>query len=149
MIAGTLGGSVYAVARVQSEGQESVGKMLKVTAGQSLSVSLTLVEARGRVDGFVKAGGKGVAGAMVVLVPKHPESNGDYFRRDQSDLDGSFSLQQVAAGTYTVVAIADGWELDWSKAGVIAKYAAHGQMVTVPDSKDPVALPLPVEVQQK
>jgi hypothetical protein len=149
VIAGTLGGSVYAAARVQSEGQESAGKMLKVTAGQSLSVSVTLVEARGRVDGFVKAGGKGVAGAMVVLVPKHPESNGDYFRRDQSDLDGSFSLQQVAAGTYTVVAIADGWDLDWSKAGVIAKYAARGQMVTVPDSKDPVDLPLPVEVQQK
>ena len=149
VIAGTLGGSVYAAARVQSEGQESAGKMLKVTAGQSLSVSVTLVEARGRVDGFVKAGGKGVAGAMVVLVPKHPESNGDYFRRDQSDLDGSFSLQQVAPGTYTVVAIADGWDLDWSKAGVIAKYAAHGQMVTVPDSKDPVELRLPVEVQQK
>ena len=149
VLAGTPGAIVYVAARVQSEGQESVGKMLKVTAGQSLSLSLTLVEARGRVDGFVKAGGKGVAGAMVVLVPKHPESNGDYFRRDQSDLDGSFSLQQVAAGTYTVVAIADGWELDWSKAGVIAKYAAHGQMVTVPDSKDPVALPLPVEVQQK
>jgi hypothetical protein len=149
VIAGTPGGSVYAAARVQTEGQESAGKMLKVTAGQSLSVSLTLVEARGRVDGFVKARGKGVAGAMVVLVPKHPESNGDYFRRDQSDLDGSFSLQQVAAGTYTVVAIADGWDLDWSKAGVIAKYAAHGQMVTVPDSKDPVDLPLPVEVQQK
>jgi hypothetical protein len=149
VIAGTLGGSVYAAARVQSEGQESAGKMLKVTAGQTLSVSVTLVEARGRGDGFVKAGGKGVAGAMVVLVPKHPESNGDYFRRDQSDLDGSFSLQQVAPGTYTVVAIADGWDLDWSKAGVIAKYAAHGQMVTVPDSKDPVELRLPVEVQQK
>lgn len=148
VIAGTQGG-VYVASRVQAEGQEGASKTVKVTAGQTLSVSILLVEARGRVDGFAKKGGKGVAGAMVVLVPRHPEINGDYFRRDQSDQDGSFSLQQVAPGTYTVVAIADGWDLDWSKPGVIAKYAAHGETVSVPDSKQPVELREVVEVQGK
>jgi hypothetical protein len=37
----------------------------------------------------------------------------DLFRRDQSDLDGTFSLHGVIPGTYTVVAIDNGWDLDW------------------------------------
>jgi hypothetical protein len=87
---------------------------------------------------------------MVVLVPKHPEANIELFRRDQSDLDGSFLLQGVIPGTYTVIAIADGWDLDWSRAGVLAKYAGHGQTVMVPGSgSHAVQLTEAVEVQGK
>jgi len=83
---------------------------------------------------------------MVVLVPKHPEANLELFRRDQSDLDGSFVLQGVIPGTYTVIAIVDGWDLDWSRAGVLAKYAGHGQTVVVPPAGSHAVLP-PVVVQ--
>ena len=87
---------------------------------------------------------------MVVLVPKHPEANIELFRRDQSDLDGSFVLQGVIPGTYIVIAIADGWDLDWSRSGVLAKYAGKGQTVVVPGSEShPVQLPEAVEVQTK
>ena len=87
---------------------------------------------------------------MVVLVPKHPETNLDLFRRDQSDLDGSFSLQRVIPGTYTIVAIADGWDLDWSRPAVISRYATQGQTVVVPENSGlPITLPQPIEVQAK
>ena len=33
---------------------------------------------------------------------------------------GTFSLQDVAPGSYTLVAIENGWDLDWSQPGVIA-----------------------------
>jgi hypothetical protein len=140
----------YGVVKVVSEGQETSGHTLKVPAGASLSVTLTLASGSGRVEGFAKQLGKGAAGAMVVLIPKHPDEDRELFRRDQSDLDGSFVLQRVVPGTYTVVAIADGWDLDWSRPGVLAKYAAHGQTVVVPGTgSHAVQLPEAVEVQGK
>ena len=111
---------------------------------------LTLMGASGRVEGVATRARKAVAGAMVVLIPKHPEENRDRFRRDQSDLDGSFLLQSVIPGTYTVIAIADGWDLDWSRPGVIAKYAGHAQTVVVPgQGRHSIQLPEAVEVQGK
>jgi Carboxypeptidase regulatory-like domain len=140
----------YGVVKVVSEGQETSGHTLKVPAGASLSVTLTLASGSGRVEGFAKQLGKGIAGAMVVLIPKHPEENRELFRRDQSDMDGSFLLQGVIPGTYTVIAIADGWDLDWSRAGVLAKYVGHGQTLVVPASgSHAVQLPEAVEVQGK
>lgn len=140
----------FSVVRISSEGRDTPGHTLTVTPGSSLSLDLYLVGGSASVGGFAKQAGKPVAGAMIVLVPKHPEANRERFRRDQSDLDGSFTLQNVIPGTYTVTAIADGWDLDWSKPDVISNYAKHGQTVVVPaHSEHPVKLPEPVEVQPK
>jgi hypothetical protein len=84
-----------------------------------------------RVEGFAKRDGKGFAGAMVVLIPKNPEANHDRFRRDQTDLDGSFSLLNVSPGSYTVIAIENGWDLDWAKPAVLTQYAQHGQSLKI------------------
>jgi hypothetical protein len=102
------------------------------------------------VEGFAKRDGKAVAGAMIVLVPKDREGNRDLFRRDQSDLDGSFSLREVVPGTYTVVAIENGWDLDWSEPGVIAHYCMKGHTISV-SSRSAGTVPLvdPVEVQPR
>jgi hypothetical protein len=149
LVAGSLD-RPYSVVQIESEGQVISGHSLKVEAGSSLSLSLTLVGGSGRVEGVAKRAGKAAAGAMVVLIPKHPEENHDRFRRDQSDLDGSFLLQSVIPGVYTVIAIADGWDLDWSRPGVLAKYAAHGQTVVVPgQGSRSVQLPGAVDVQAK
>jgi hypothetical protein len=69
---------------------------------------------------------------MIVMVPKDPDSNGELFRRDQSDLDGSFSLGTVIPFEYTIVAIENGWDLNWSQPGVIAHYLKTGRKVVVP-----------------
>jgi hypothetical protein len=140
----------YAVVKIATEGRETSGHTLKVPAGASMAVTLTLVGGSGRVEGVAKRAGKAVAGAMVVLIPKHPEANRELFRRDQSDLDGSFLLQGVIPGTYTAIAIADGWDLDWSRVGVLAKYAGHGQTVVMPgQGSHTIQLPEAVEVQGK
>jgi hypothetical protein len=68
---------------------------------------------------------------MIVLVPKNPEANHDRFRRDQSDLDGSFSLPDVIPGSYTIIAIENGWDLDWSEPAVLAQYLQHGETIEV------------------
>ena len=94
--------------------------------------------------------GKPAPGAMIVLVPKDPASDHDLFRRDQSDSDGSFELHDVVPGKYTVVAIEDGWQLNWADPEVIAHYLLHGQYVTVTErNTKAIQMREAVEVQPK
>ena len=87
---------------------------------------------------------------MIVLVPKNAEANPELFRRDQGDQDGTFGLPSVLPGAYTVVAMNDGWDLDWGKSAVIGRYLAHGRAVGVSDDAGGVVhLPDAVEVQPK
>jgi hypothetical protein len=71
---------------------------------------------------------------MLVLVPKDTGAMRAFARRDQSDSDGSFAFGNVAPGLYTIVAIQDGWELDWARPEVIARYLPGGISVTVTDT---------------
>jgi hypothetical protein len=138
------------VARIAWEGGSTPGRTITVPAGAELSLSLSLSGGSVTVDGFAKRDGKGFAGAMVVLVPKDPEENVDRFRRDQTDLDGSFTLFNVAPGSYTVIAIEDGWDLDWAKPAVLAHYGRGGQPLVIgPLSKTTVHLADPVAVVAK
>jgi hypothetical protein len=103
-----------------------------------------------RVAGFARRDGKGVSGVMVVLVPKEMAALEGMARRDQSDSDGSFSLRAVVPGAYTLVAIEDGWTLDWAQPEVMARYLPGGVPVTVPDDAGsllPLAAPVPVQAR--
>jgi Carboxypeptidase regulatory-like domain len=135
--------------RVSASGETS-GHTLTVAPGAQLEVALSLTSASATIEGFARHAGQPVPGAMIVLVPKNPEVNHALFRRDQSDLDGSFTLPDVSPGDYRVVAIENGWDLDWAKPGVIARYARNGQALTVPaDKKGPIHLAEPIEVQSR
>jgi hypothetical protein len=102
------------------------------------------------ITGFAMKDGNGTAGEMIVLVPKNPAANWTLFRRDQSDSDGSFSLHDVVPGRYTVVAIEDGWEMDWARPEVISRYLPKGIGVTVTDNAGkilPLSQPVPVQTR--
>ena len=83
------------------------------------------------MEGFVKNDGKPVPGVMVVLVPIGRNDDIELFRRDQSDLDGSFALPSVIPGRYIAIAIEDGWTLEWGKSEVLTQYLAKGVPVMV------------------
>jgi len=83
------------------------------------------------VDGFALRDDQPFAGAMVVLVPHDPANNTPLFRRDQSDSDGSFTLPNVVPGLYTVIALANGWDLEWSNPAVLQPYLKSGEAVQV------------------
>jgi hypothetical protein len=143
-------GKPYSIEHLAADGAHVHGHMVTIASGSSPSISLTLVAGNTQVQGVVKRAGKGVAGAMVVLVPKDPELHRELFRRDQSDLDGTFSLQGIVPGSYTVLAIENGWELDWSEPGVIAAYTKRGHPVeTTNQPGKPMDLGEPIEVQSR
>src|SRR3984885_7761650 len=135
---------------MSSEGAQVAGRALSVTAGSSPSVSLTLAAGSAEIQGTVTRAGRGFAGAMVVLVPKDPELGRDLFRRDQSDLDGTFALRGVIPGSYTLLAIENGWDLDWSQPGVIAAYLKHGRRIRVSSQGSrPMNVAESIEVQSR
>ncbi len=109
------------------------GNVLNV-GDRPLRIVLTVAPGDLRVEGFARKDGKGFAGAMVVLVPTDLAAIEELARRDQSDSDGSFSLRDAAPGQYTVVAIQDGWNLDWSRPEVIRRFLPRGTAVTVTDT---------------
>lgn len=140
----------YSISRIVSSGGDVSGHILSVAPGASPSISLTLAGGSVDVQGTVKSEGKPCAGAMVVLVPKNPEIDHDLFRRDQSDLDGTFLLRGVIPGSYTLVAIQNGWDLDWSQPGLMTAYLKRGQAIEVSERGGrPVNLTDAIEVQSK
>ena len=140
----------YSVERMTSGHTQIYGHEFNLPPGASQEWSLSLAEGKTKIEGFVKRGGKAASGVMVVLVPKDPETHEDMFRRDQSDLDGSFALPDVVPGSYTVVAVEDAWGFDWSKPTLLARYAVHGQTLMIGELiQGAVHLPEPVEVQPR
>jgi 5-hydroxyisourate hydrolase-like protein (transthyretin family) len=136
--------------RIASTNGGAEGLKLNVAPGSSLEVTLSLVGGEVTVEGVAQRAGKPFSGAMVVLVPKDPGAKRQFFRRDQSDMDGTFSLLQVFPGSYTVIAIEDGWDLDWAKPEVLAQYTKRAQTITVgSQAKGSSKLAEPVEVQPK
>jgi carboxypeptidase family protein len=120
-----------AVKSMSATGAKVSGRSLEIAGGQDVRLKLVLSEGTGQVTGFALKDGKPVDGVMIALVPEVPEHNLVLFRRDQSDSDGSFRLPDVHPGKYTVIAIENGWELEWLTPGVLEKYLAGGEPVQV------------------
>jgi len=143
------GGALLPIASITTGGHSHPGSVITVQ-DRSLSLAVAISEGATRVTGFARRDGKGVPGAMVVLVPRDMVSIDGLARRDQSDSDGSFSLRDVVPGEYTLVAIEDGWSLDWAEPEVIARYLPRGVAVTVTDDAGKLlVLPPPVPVQSR
>ena len=116
---------------------------LRVKIAGPAQLAVTMSSALGVIDGVVKLGGKIIAGAMVVLVPDDPANHPQWFRRDQSDSDGTFTLSQVLPGKYTAVAIENGWNLEWANPTIIQPYLTNGEVVQVgPNQRSKVAIKL-------
>jgi len=150
IIAARTAEKAYAVGRILAENGQAVGPNVNVTEGAELQLRVTLILGVASVQGIVKRGDKPASGIMVVLIPASPELQQDLFRRDQTDSDGSFSLPDIIPGTYTVAAIEDAWDFDWSQPSALARYAQNGQPVTISAGKTgTIRLHDPVQVQPR
>jgi hypothetical protein len=53
------------------------------------------------------------------------------YHRDQGDSDGSFLMSPLFPGRYTLLAIENGWDLEWSDPDVLFRYLPTGQPVVL------------------
>jgi hypothetical protein len=120
-----------AVKTIEATGAKVTGHNIEIANAMPVRLIVTLSQGLGQVTGTALREGRPLAGAMIVLVPEHPENNIPLFRRDQSDSDGTFSLPNVLPGKYTVVAIENGWDLEWSNADTLDRYIKNGTVVNV------------------
>src|SRR6185312_9701201 len=113
-------------------GKPVADKLLHITTGGNIPVDITLSSNMPIIQGFARRNDKPAEGSMVVLVPAGGDTSEDLYRRDQSNLDGSFTLDNVAPGNYLVVAIDDGWSLRWNDATALTPYLMHAVPLNVP-----------------
>jgi hypothetical protein len=126
------------VRSVSADGARVTGHNLQISGSEDVRVTVVVTKGSGQVNGAALKDGKPTGGVMVILVPQDPENNQAVFRRDQSDSDGSFSLNAIPPGTYTVLAIENGWDLEWTKPGVLQKYLPGGEIVQIGSSQKAV-----------
>ncbi len=136
------------ITAVEVNGQPVRDSHLHVTGSGSLTGSLTVGGPLAVVEGFVRRAGKPAAACHVLLIPAGADTDVSLFRRDQSDLDGSFSLPGVAPGKYLLVALEDAWSLPWSNLHVLEPYLLHAQPVVIPpDAHGTIQLREPITPQ--
>jgi len=139
----------FYVKSITAKGGASSGDELDVPEGAALAVSIVVAKGSTRLDGIAVNCAKPVAGAMVLLVPQDL-SRTARFRRDQSDSDGTFSLFDVVPGRYTLVAIANGRDLEYKNPAVINSYLSQGETLDLPlRDQSPVKAAVKVNVLER
>jgi protocatechuate 3,4-dioxygenase beta subunit len=131
------GARVLPARSIASGANAHEGNLLTVT-DHSLDIVATITSKAIRIEGFAQKNRKGLAGALVLLAPRDTAEFETLSRRDQSDSDGSFALNQVIPGRYTLIAIEGGWDLDLSRPEVLARYLPQGTPVLVTDASGEV-----------
>lgn len=121
----------YAIRAITATGARVSGRTIDFTGREAVELTLEASAGIGIVNGTVLRGDQPVSGAMVVLVPQQIADNVSLFRRDQSDSDGTFTLPDVLPGPYTVLAIQDGWDMNWASPEALKPYLAKGTHIQV------------------
>ena len=119
------------IKNVSASGAKVIGRTIELKGTAPVTLSVLVARGEGNVSGVALREGKPFAGAMVVLIPPDPANSPSLFRRDQSDSDGTFTLANVVPGRYTLLAIENGWELEWANPEVLRKFMAQGEAVIV------------------
>lgn len=143
-----LGDKHLAVTGLEAKGAATAGRLIQV-GSTPFSLTAYAAEAKASIYGIAQAGDAPAPGVFVLLVPTDPDAGRDAWVPNQSDSDGSFYFPHVPPGDYALVAIQQGWTLDWARPGVIARYLSKGVRVTVNLASRRIDLKEPVKVQTK
>jgi Carboxypeptidase regulatory-like domain len=125
-LVGVLKQEGYVIKDVIAVGAHLVGTELEIPAGTAVRLTIIMTKHCGSINGVALRDGKPVGGTPVYLVPDDPLHNFTLFRYDQSDSDGTFELQRVLPGSYTVIAVADRWDLDTTNPSMFKPYLDKG-----------------------
>ncbi|HEX5283288.1 MAG TPA: carboxypeptidase-like regulatory domain-containing protein [Bryocella sp.] len=145
-------GRPLSVAGVQVNGRDSPTRVLHITGTDEVKVDLTLGGEPISIEGYVhRPNGKPSVPSMVILVPAGEDASPDLFRRDQTDLDGSFMLPNVLPGNYLLIAVENAWSIRWNDPSTVMPYLLHAVPIAVRSDQgaQPIHLNQPVISQTR
>jgi hypothetical protein len=116
---------------LSASGARVKGHMVTIPASGDVNLTLTTGRGVGVVKGIAKLAGSPDPGVLVLLVPVSGQDVSEDSRRDQSNSDGSFTLSNIIPGRYTLVAIANGWKIDWTDPAILRPYRDRGQVLDI------------------
>lgn len=115
----------------RATGAKVSGSHIEFEEGKDVRLEIVLGRGMNSIHGLALRCDEPVGGAMILLLPEDFRNNTQLIRRDQSDSDGSFTMQQVPPGRYRILAIENGWELEWMKPEVLRKYLPGSARIDV------------------
>ncbi len=68
---------------------------------------------------------------LVLLIPASGENLEDDFRMDQSDSDGTFALREILPGKFLLMAIENGWDLEWTNPAVLKPFRERADVIEI------------------
>lgn len=140
-----FGAGWLGVTQITAKGATVHAGVLRVGT-DPVTLNLSVAAGNETVAGVVQRGNAPASGVFVLLVP---EDRHVPAIANQSDSDGTFEYRRVLPGTYTVVAIEDGWTLNWGSREVLERYLPGGERITVPNAARVLNLSEPLQAQSK
>lgn len=116
---------------LSATGATATGRTIAIRSGARVHLMISVARGEGQITGTALLEGKPSAGAMIVLVPADPVHNQILFVRDESDSDGTFTLSRVIPGNYKLLAVKNGWELEWTNPSALKDYLKRGLAIEV------------------
>ncbi len=112
---------------ITAQSAHATGRFVTVPSGNS-TLTLHIADGRAALSGVVTFQGKPSVGAMILLVPTTLDDPAglNIIRRDQTNTDGSFDLNDVLPGQYILIAIDHGWQVNWRDPSTLRGYMMHG-----------------------
>jgi hypothetical protein len=126
-----LGTAEEYVEGVTATGAKVSGREVKIEGAGEVQLVIRMGKGLGQVKGVVNVDGKAEGGVMVLLMPESRENVEKDTRVDQSDSDGTFTMGGIVPGRYVLLAIEDGWDLEWAEEGVLEPYWKSGQRIEI------------------
>lgn len=127
---------------ITAQSAQVTGRFVTVPSGSS-TLTLHIADGRSRLTGIAMMRGRPSVGALVLLIPAtlgEPNSL-NIIRRDQTNTDGSFELDNVLPGKYILLAIDHGWQINWKDPSTLRDYMMHGipvDLASTPKLKETV-----------
>lgn len=128
---GLSGNLIIQVTSLEATGATVSHRTIEIPGGQPVKLTIHTAEAKSSLTGVALKDGRPFAGAMILLVPQGADQNPALFHRDQSDSDGTFALAPLFPGRYTLLALENGWDLEWSNPSVLFNYLPNGLPVEI------------------
>jgi hypothetical protein len=116
---------------VSAAGATINGQTVQIDGTSPVYLNVTLARGLATINGLALRNNKPLAGAMILLVPSDVAHNQVLVRRDESDSNGTFTLWRVVPGKYMLLAIENGWDLEWMNPAVLKPYLFAAEIVQV------------------